>query len=654
MNTTIGILAHVDAGKTTLSEQILYQTGVIRKTGRVDYKNTFLDTSRIEKERGITVFSDQAVFEHGGRTFQLIDTPGHVDFAGEMERSLSVLDCAVLVVSAADGVQSHTDTIFQLLKTRNIPTFVFLNKVDRADVIPEEVISEMEKSWQMPCIDLTAFFTDGEIGSVSAEQLAEQDDDLLEHYLNGTAVQQNYKDAVKQLVAHNAILPVIKGSALTGNGVSALLNALSDTAPFLSAQPEAPLKALAYKVRHDKQGGRIVFLKILRGTLRPKDNVTYCLQDGEVKNEKINELRVYNGSRYTLGEHAGPGALCAVTGLAGLPSGWALGESELKPPQKNTLLPLLSAAVLPEPSVNPKDLLLRLKELEDEEPLLQVKWNEESKEISVQIMGTVQLEILKELMLERFGYRIDFGPCEILYRETILEPVVGYGHFEPLRHYAEVHVRLDPMPRGSGITFESECPTDALSQNWQNLVRTHVFEKEHRGVLTGAPLTDVRIVLLAGRAHLKHTEGGDFREATYRAIRQGLMHAQNELLEPWYRFSIQAEIALTGRILSDIQKRNGSYEPPENTGELVRINGRAPAVCMMDYPKELTVFTHGKGRISMQFDGYEPCHNRDEIIESKHYEPERDLANTPDSVFCSHGAGFPVKWNQMEQYIHIK
>ncbi|MGI5897397.1 MAG: GTP-binding protein [Oscillospiraceae bacterium] len=653
MYTTIGVLAHVDAGKTTLSEQLLYHAGALRTAGRVDQKNAFLDYDAIERERGITIFSDQASFTCGERVFQLIDTPGHVDFSGEMERCLGVMDCAVLVISAAEGIQSHTETIWRLLEEHRIPTFLFLNKIDRAGADPDAVLHAARREWKLPCLDITKRLFPDRMAETLVEEIAELEDSLLETYLSSGYDFQGWLAALRRMVAARSVVPVLSGSALNGDGIDALMQALAQLAPVCGGDPGGALLARAYKVRHDKQGGRVVYLKVLNGTLHPKDSLPCHPPNTETVDEKINELRCYNGGKYRLMDQAAPGMLCAVTGITTLmPGDWA-GQAEAGR-VASSLQPLLAAQVLFDPSIHPKTMLECLRVLEDEEPLLGVVWEEELQQIQVHIMGPIQLEVLTEVVQERFGYSIRFGPCEILYRETIAAPVVGCGHFEPLRHYAEVHLRLEPAARDSGIRFASECPTDSLAANWQNLVRTHIFEKEHRGVLTGAPLTDVRITLLAGRAHLKHTEGGDFREATYRAIRQGLMHAQNILLEPWYRFTIQAEIALTGRILSDIQRMNGRYEPPETGETTVTIHGRAPVACMMGYSEELTAFTKGKGRLSLAFDGYEPCHNANEIIAQKGYEPERDLANTPDSVFCSHGAGYPVKWDQAAAHMHIK
>jgi small GTP-binding protein len=653
MGTTIGILAHVDAGKTTLSEQILYRAGVLRAPGRVDRKNSFLDYGEIERERGITVFADQAVFRYEGRTFSLIDTPGHVDFSGEMERSLRVLDCAVLVVSCAEGVQSHTETVMRLLRKRRVPTLIFLNKTDRAGADPEGVLSELRGLWGAECVDFSAGFQAGEMDGPLAERLAEMDDGLFERYCSGGYERKKWLEAARRMVAEGRLYPVFRGSALNGEGVEEMLTGLAQLAPCAEGDPEGPFAALAYKVRHDGQGGRAVYLKVTSGTLRAKDEVSEVTAAGEAVTEKVNELRRRVGSKYEPLAEARPGDLCAATGLAVPMPGDGVGTLAGRG-EPFALRPLMTAKVICDGSVLPATLLGYLRELEDEEPLLGVSWDAELQEIHVRVMGEVQLEVLTELVRERYGVAVGFGPCEILYLETIASPVTGCAHFEPLRHYAEVHLRLSPGPRGSGVTFGSECSTDLLAASWQNLIRTHVFEKEHRGVLLGAPLTDVCVTLLAGRSHLKHTQGGDFREATCRAVRQALMHAESVLLEPYYDFEVETGPSLVGRVLSDIRKRNGTCDAPVQEGGGAVIRGRAPAVDWMDYPRELTAFSKGTGKISLAFGGYEPCHNAREVVARKQYEPERDTENPADSVFCSHGAGFPVKWDEAPAHMHIR
>jgi ribosomal protection tetracycline resistance protein len=649
---SIAILAHVDAGKTTLSEQILYRAGTIRTLGRVDRQNAFLDFGTAERERGITVFAAQSEFCWKGREFHLIDTPGHADFSGEMERSLQAADGAVLVISAVEGVQSHTETVWKLLRNRQIPTIFFLNKLDRIGADPERVIQEIRKILGAECADFAGSCQSGNFSEELCEQIASLDDNLLEQYLEGNAAPEDFADTARKLIAAGKLFPLYRGTALTGEGVEDLLDGLACWLPEMDASPDDPPRALAYQVRHDKQGGRVVYLKVEQGTLRPRQELTVCGQDGELHSEKIGELRRYNGPKFSPISEAKPGELCAVTGLSLMPgqiAGEGAGENS-----SFSMQPLLSAELLfDEDQYHPLTVLGWMRELEDEEPLLGIEWNEEMKKISVHIMGEIQLEILTGILEERYGIPVRFGECQILYRETIAAPIVGYGHFEPLRHYAEVHLRLEPAEPGSGISFASECRTDDLSANWQNLIRTHVFEKEHRGVLTGSPLTDVKIVLLSGRAHLKHTEGGDFREATYRAIRQGLMRAQSVLLEPWYAFSVEVEASLSGRVIADIQRMVGECQPPETLGETVRITGFAPVAGLRGYARELTAFSRGKGRLSLQFDRYRPCKNAAEVIEERHYNPERDGENSPDSVFCSHGAGFPVKWSEAERFMHL-
>lgn len=653
MGITIGILAHVDAGKTTLAEQILYHSGVLRSAGRVDRKNSFLDYGKVERERGITVFSDQAVFKSGGTAFYLIDTPGHVDFSGEMERSLWVMDCAILVISCVEGLQSHTETVWKLLQKHHIPTFLFLNKNDRAGANPDGLLDKIHRKWQVCCPDFSVNFKAGEMSLELAEVLAEQDSNLLELYFSEGYNREKWLSASRKMVSECRIFPVFRGSALNDEGISELLQALPLLAPEKQYRPEEPFSARVFKIRHDKQGGRVAYLKVTAGTLHPKDEILCPCPGGEPVLEKINELRCYSGSKYTPIPEAFPGEICAAVGLFSPMPGDIVGTgAEHGTPFE--IRPMLSAKVIFDDSVHPKTVLKYLRELEDEEPLLNAVWEEKLQEIHVHVMGKIQLEVLSELFQERYGIDIAFGRCEILYRETIAEPVVGCGHFEPLRHYAEVHFRLEPAERGSGISFKSECSADLLAANWQNLIHTHIMEKEHKGVLTGAPLTDISVTLLAGRAHIKHTEGGDFREASYRAIRQGLMQAKSILLEPYYAFSVEADLSCAGRILSDIQRMSGTYDPPETLESSVRIRGRAPVSAMMNYSLELAAFTKGRGVLSLVFDGYEPCHNAGEVIAEKAYDPERDTANTADSVFCSHGSGYLVKWSRAPELMHIK
>lgn len=648
--TCVGILAHVDAGKTTLAEQILYQSGALRQAGRVDRQDAFLDYTEIERRRGITVFADQASFSVGERQFTLIDTPGHVDFSGETERCLSVLDCAVLVVSSVEGIQAHTRTLWRLLQEHQIPTMLFLNKTDRAGARPQEILRAFQTQLAVPCVDFSnGFDSDGTMDDVLAQTVADLDDSLLETYFERGYILDAWLKKARLLFNRCQLVPVFTGAALSGKGVESLRNGLALLSQPLQGSVDAPFQAKVYKVRHDN-GGRIVFMRIENGELHPKDRL--WVPGREPSEEKCNELRIYQGNRFVLAPKVGPGELCAVTGVHGLHPGDTAGAGAVRV-GTFMLQPMLSAWVLFDSKVSVKTVLNCFRELEDEEPLLHVRWNEPLQELEVQIMGKVQLEVLTQLVQERYGLFVRFGECSILYRETIAGPAVGCGHFEPLRHYAEVHLLLQPGEPGSGITFSSRCQQDTLAGNWQNLIGTHVLEKEHCGVLTGAPLTDVHVVLLSGRAHLKHTEGGDFREATYRAIRQGLMQAQSVLLEPWYTFIAEVDFALSGRVLSDIQRMHGTCEPPQVVNGLALLRGTAPVSELMSYPAELIAFTKGQGSISLAFSGYRPCHNAQQVVEQAAYAPERDVENTPDSVFCSHGAGYPVKWQEAGAHMHL-
>lgn len=663
---TLGILAHVDAGKTTLSEQILYQSGAIRSCGRVDHQDAFLDIHSIEKEHGITVFSDQAVFTLQGRCWFLVDTPGHVDFSGEMERSLKILDYSVLVISCVEGIQSHTETIWKLLEQNHVPVLLFLNKIDRPGANPEAVLAQICKHFTPYLLDCSQL-NRGVCTDTLAETLAEMDDALLEHYLEQGYDPQLWLNFIRRAVTQRRLFPFFTGSALSGEGISAFLDTLALIAWDESAEDSCQLPFLGqvYKVRHDSQKNRLVFLKVHQGRLLPKESICYCREDtGLFVEEKVDSLRLYNGSRSQPVAQAAAGDLTAVTGLSGIHPGEWLGEriyfqehwEEVHALQKESAActtPLLSAKLLFPAAIAAKTMLGYLRELEDEDPLLSVHWEETLREIHLHCMGVVQMEILQKLIQERFGVAVEFGDCEILYQETIGKPVMGYGHFEPLRHYAEVHLRLEPAPRGSGIVFSSECPLDQLDGNYQNAVRTHVLERQHRGILTGFPLTDLRVVLVNGRAHLKHTEGGDFREATYRAIRQGLEKADNLLLEPFCRYTIRAESAHVGRILTDLQRMKGSFQPPEASGDQVTITGRIPAATFVNYQQQLLAFTKGRANLSYSFDGYDLCHNSQDVIERIGYDKSRDVENTSDSVFCAKGAGFTVKWDEAEKYMHL-
>lgn len=647
-HTVLGILAHVDAGKTTLSEQLLFASGALREPGRVDRQTALMDHAPVEKQRGITVFSDQAEFTVRGRAFSLIDTPGHVDFSGEMERCLQVLDCAILVVSAVEGVQAHTETVWRLLQEANRPVFVFINKTDREGADVQKVLNQLQKLGEDRFFLMDAGLSEtGEWSEEAAEYLASLDETLLETYLSQGCDPALWIKQGEKLVRERKWFPVYTGSALAGQGIAAFLFGLSLLAPNCQGDSNAPFSGRVYKVRHEK-GGRVVFLKVEQGVLHPKDQL--LLPSGE--EEKCNELRKYQGEKYQLLKEADPGCLCAVTGVLQAKAGQLVGAGA-EESAGFSMVPLLSAKVLFPREESPVLMLQRFRQLEDEEPLLGVEWTEQTQEIRVKVMGEVQLEVLQEVFQERFQKQISFGPCSVLYRETLEAPVVGCGHFEPLRHYAEVHLLLSPSPRGSGITFDSACPLDELSGNWQNLVGTHVLEKDHKGVLTGAPLTDVQITLLSGRAHLKHTEGGDFRQATYRAIRQGLMMGQSILLEPWCQCTAAVERNLAGKVQGDLLKMEGICTDMEDTGEEMVIHGKAPLATLMEYPKEFVAFTRGRGRFTMTFSGYEPCRDPQAVIEAVGYDLERDVENPPDSIFCSHGAKYGVKWDQAYDAMHL-
>ncbi len=672
MKRTIGILAHVDAGKTTFSEQVLYHAQSIRTRGRVDHQNAFLDADPIERRRGVTIFSDQAEFTWKDLSFDWIDTPGHADFSAEMERAVQVMDCAVVLVSCVEGVQGHTETVWQLLRRHHIPTLFFLNKTDRAGADPGAVLEELKQLTDTPdaLINLDFFTQDSSLVTDETleplEQLAMLDEELLERYLNGAPLEKGFiADRLRVLFAGGRVLPYLQGSALQDRGVTAFLDLLAllagppcnkSLAPATiwgkyQGQERNPFRARVYRIRHDDQRACITFLKVLSGTLLPRQELAWDFGTDAEQKQKVNELRVYNGEKYRHLDKAQPGDLCAVTGLSGLRPGDGVGPG-IESAVYETAPALWARVEYDAGCVNTQEALARLRLLEQEDPLLGVRWEESLGQISLRVMGVFQLEILRELVKARFDWDISFGPCQVLYRETIAQPVVGCGHFEPLRHYAEVHLRISPGPRGSGIRFESACPTDELAESWQRLIATHVLEREHKGVALGAPLTDVVITLLAGRAHEKHTQGGDFREAVYRAIRQGLMQAQTVVLEPWYALYAQTTPALAGRVMADIRARGGEYQLPISTGSHTVVRGRAPVAALLDYAKEFASFSGGKGSLRLVFDGYEPCRNQQAVIDAQGYQPERDIPNTPDSVFCAKGAGFVVKWEEAPGYMH--
>ena len=635
----LGILAHVDSGKTTLSEAMLYRAGVTRRLGRVDHKDAFLDTDALEKARGITIFSKQALLTAGDTDITLLDTPGHVDFSTETERTLQVLDYAVLVVSGTDGVQSHTETLWRLLRRYHVPTFVFVNKMDLPGMERQELLAQLNRRLGEGFVDFGATQADRD------EALALCDENLMDRMLDAGQLQD--ADLIPA-IARRHVFPCWFGAALKLEGVDALLDGLdryTRPAPALEA-----FGAKVFKVSQDEQGARLTWLRVTGGELKVKAQLT-GEADGEPWAEKANQLRLYSGAKYTLTEAIGPGQVCAVTGLTKARPGEGLGaerDSDLP-----VLEPVLSYQVLLPEGADVHAALGKLHRLEEEEPQLHVVWNETLGEIHVQLMGEIQLEVLRSLLAERFGLEVEFGPGGILYKETITEPMEGVGHYEPLRHYAEVHLKLEPLPRGSGMQFAADCREEVLDKNWQRLVLTHLEEKQHLGVLTGSPLTDVKITLIAGRAHLKHTEGGDFRQATYRAVRQGLMLAKSQLLEPWYAFRLEVPAENIGRAMSDIQRMEGTFDPPESGEETAVLTGFAPVSTMRSYPMEVVSYTRGRGHLSLTLDGYRPCHNAQEVIAAIGYEPEHDLDNPADSVFCAHGAGFVVPWDQVRSHMHV-
>ena len=635
----LGILAHVDSGKTTLSEAMLYRAGVTRRLGRVDHKDAFLDTDALEKARGITIFSKQALLTAGDTDITLLDTPGHVDFSTETERTLQVLDYAVLVVSGTDGVQSHTETLWRLLRRYHVPTFVFVNKMDLPGMERQELLAQLNRRLGEGFVDFGAEQADRD------EALALCDENLMDRMLDAGQLQD--ADLIPA-IARRHVFPCWFGAALKLEGVDALLDGLdryTRPAPALEA-----FGAKVFKVSQDEQGARLTWLRVTGGELKVKAQLT-GEADGEPWAEKANQLRLYSGAKYTLTEAIGPGQVCAVTGLTKARPGEGLGaerDSDLP-----VLEPVLSYQVLLPEGADVHAALGKLHRLEEEEPQLHVVWNETLGEIHVQLMGEIQLEVLRSLLAERFGLEVEFGPGGILYKETITEPMEGVGHYEPLRHYAEVHLKLEPLPCGSGMQFAADCREEVLDKNWQRLVLTHLEEKQHLGVLTGSPLTDVKITLIAGRAHLKHTEGGDFRQATYRAVRQGLMLAKSQLLEPWYAFRLEVPAENIGRAMSDIQRMEGTFDPPESGEETAVLTGFAPVSTMRSYPMEVVSYTRGRGHLSLTLDGYRPCHNAQEVIAAIGYEPEHDLDNPADSVFCAHGAGFVVPWDQVRSHMHV-
>ena len=647
-----GMLAHVDAGKTTLSEAMLYRGGEIRRPGRVDHGDAYLDTNDLERQRGITIFSKPARLAYRDVELTLIDTPGHVDFSAEMERVLSVLDYALLVVDATAGLEGYVDTLWRLLAGYEVPTFIFVNKLDAPGADAVRILQSCKQRWSPGCFDLSRGLEHGDM-----EDVALLDEDVMDEYLKTEGISD---ESLARLVAERRLFPCFLGSALRLDGVDALMEGLERYT--FSPGYGREFGARVFKVSHDDKGARLTWLKVTGGDLPVKSSVITDLcngsegQSGSGKtgyrqiSETIDQLRLYSGAAYRLTDCAQAGSVVAATGLDLTHPGQGLGceRKDLEP----VLEPVLTYAVTAE-GLDPHQVLKALRILEDEDPLLHVVWQEQLQEIHLRLMGQVQLEVIQEELERRFGMQVSFSQGGILYRETIATPVEGVGHFEPLRHYAEVHLLLEPTGPGSGLSFASTCSLDRLDGNWQRLIMTHLAEKEHLGVLTGSPITDMRITLLDGRGHIKHTEGGDFRQATYRAVRQGLMKASSILLEPWYHFRLALPQENLGRAMSDIYRMKGSFSEPQADGDTVELEGDAPVSQMRDYAIEVSTYTHGRGHLTCFFNGYRPCQDQDALVDSIGYDPESDLENTPDSVFCAHGAGYPVKWNKVEDFMHL-
>lgn len=634
----IGLLAHVDAGKTTLSESMLYLSGRIRQQGRVDHGNAYLDTYELERARGITIFSKQAELVSGELQITLLDTPGHVDFSAEMERTLRVLDYAILVINGADGVQGHTETLWKLLKQYRIPVFLFVNKMDQNGTDAEKLLKELRAKLSGSCIR----FGEAEDSEEFLENVAMAEEQVLESYLEHGTIDRG---EISRLIGERKLFPCYFGSALKNAGVEELLGGLERYTEE-KTYPDV-FGAKVYKIARDSQGSRLTYLKVTGGVLKVRDLMQY--QDVE---EKVSQIRIYSGEKYDAVQEVNAGRVCAVTGLTKTYPGEGLGA---EPPSEGPVLtPVLNYQLILPEGCDTHGMLLKLRQLEEEDPELHIVWNEELGEIHAQLMGEVQTEILQSMIRERFQTEVTFGPGNIVYKETIQRPVEGVGHFEPLRHYAEVHLLLEPGEAGSGLVFAADCSEDVLDRNWQRLILTHLAEKEHRGVLTGSAITDMKITLVAGRAHLKHTEGGDFRQATYRAIRQGLKSTESVLLEPYYEFRMEIPAEFVGRALTDIQRMSGEFQPPDTEGDFSVITGSAPVSEMRDYQLEVTSYTKGRGRLSCTLKGYEPCHNAEEVIEQIGYDSERDLDNPTGSVFCAHGAGFNVSWDQVPDHMHLE
>lgn len=648
MNKTIGVLAHVDAGKTTFSEQLLYHTNTIRQRGRVDHKDAFLDSHDLERERGITMFSDQAVMVYKDSNYYLVDTPGHVDFSTEMERAIQVMDYAVIIISAVEGVESHTETVWQLLRKRKVPTFFFINKIDRVGANAQGVLEDIRLNLTADVCDITDSLKEEEMNTELVEFIAERDEILLERYMEDGFDYELWLKAMKLMIKENKLFPCCSGSALQDIGVADFFEKL-DALTFTEYDESLPFAGRVYKIRHDKSGVRVTYIKALSGTLKVREELSYGHEENRIY-EKITQIRSYNGSRFKTVDVVTAGETFAVTGLSEAAVGDGLGV--IKEKASYEMIPTLKSKVIFDGSLNQKDVLKCFKILNAEDPALNVTWEESLQEIHISVMGVIQLEILEQLVKERFNFHISFGTPEILYKETINSAGMGYGHFEPLKHYAEVHLKLEPSERGSGISFESLCHTDNLTRGNQNVIRHHIFEREHHGILTGSPITDIKVTLITGRDHNKHTHGGDFREATFRALRQGLEKAENVLLEPFYDFKIGVDLEHMGRVISDIQNAKGNFNSPKNIGSKVIITGKVPVANFMNYSTELASFTQGKGTLSLVFGGYHRCHNEEEVTERKGYNKNADPEYTSSSIFCSKGQAFSVKWDEAESFMH--
>lgn len=656
-----GILAHVDAGKTTLSEALLYATGNVRKLGRVDHGDAFLDTNTMERQRGITIFTEPAIITTPDLTLTLLDTPGHVDFSAEMERTLAVLDYAILVISGADGIQGHTETLWRLLKRYNVPTFIFVNKMDAPAADKTKLLQQLKRRFSDGCIDFTGEQDGDETLANSMEDVAMQSETAMESYLESGTIPD---ETIQEMIADRALFPCFFGSALKMDGIDEFVAGFERY--VREPEYDSAFGARIYKVSHDTQGNRLTWLKVTGGEFKAKTMLSGTervgadlgeskIGDDGMWHEKADQVRVYSGAKFATVDSVVAGTVCAVTGLTRTFPGAGLGKEH--DGANPVLQPVLTYTLLPG-ECDIHACLVALRELEDEDPLLHVVWQPHLEEVHLQLMGAVQLEVIQQMMHDRFGLDVSFGPGGILYKETIAHPIEGVGHFEPLRHYAETHVLLEPLLAGSGMRFASVCSEDVLDRNWQRLILQHCREREHLGVLTGSPVTDMKITLLVGRAHLKHTEGGDFRQATYRAIRQGLMEAKERgdcrLLEPWYGFRLEVPQDMVGHAMADIQRMSGSFDTPSGDGEYMVLEGEAPVAQMRDYAMDVNAYTHGRGHLSCVFAGYRPCHNADEVIEQSAYDPESDLENTPDSVFCAHGAGYPVKWYKVPEFMHLE